>query len=575
MDAIETERSQLAEVGHVIHNNPDRQSEEKTSFIQGDGKENNFQLIQETCADLNAQSTSTSLTKELIVERIIRYMGNNGRYQKMIFIQANILMFGVGFVLVCMSYLAPLPITQCPKGNNGEFEICPESEACDLRSKGLPNKIEFAIESLTTRYDLVCDKANLRDLGKTLFLIITTIGTSVWLFLLDILGRKRILCICSFIVVSGMLLTIFVPVYLLQMISIGLVNTCSSLFSTTISMMINENTTPEVGLRSKTVAASFGAFAFGVIVLHALAYISTKPEFLLGIVLAVLGTSSIIFCLSVEESPLFFLNNSKVEKFFDLVEHIKVSRNKLPSTPEDNQTLLTLKSDLAEALRTKKQHNNSATSKPTSTNSHSSQLRSLFCNGRNVYTLTALCFIGGYVYSVFYGMSINIQDLGLKDTKLNGILFGITQGIGYLGMLPFSNNMRRKRWHIIFQLIMMTGAVILLILSLGGSSKRILIAQTAVAIIFCGTTFSALFTIFFLYVTELFPVELRGTASSIVLLVSNILSTVTPILAVASAKYKVHFLVGCSVVGIISIPLTFGLRETIKARTSINPPTSQ
>jgi len=122
---------------------------------------------------------------------------------------------------------------------------------------------------------------------------------------------------------------------------------------------------------------------------------------------------------------------------------------------------------------------------------------------------------------------------------------------------------------------MMTGAVILLILSLGGSSKRILIAQTAVAIIFCGTTFSALFTIFFLYVTELFPVELRGTASSIVLLVSNILSTVTPILAVASAKYKVHFLVGCSVVGIISIPLTFGLRETLKARTSINPPTSQ
>ena len=176
-----------------------------------------------------------------------------------------------------------------------------------------------------------------------------------------------------------------------------------------------------------------------------------------------------------------------------------------------------------------------------------------------------MSLIGGYLYSVYYGMSINIQELGIKDTKINGIIFGSTQALGYGVVLPFADKMKRKLWTLIFQLVMLTGAIILFFLSFLDKTDTVLYLQTVVSSVFCGMGFSMLFPIFFLYLSELFPIDLRGSANSIILLMSNAISTVVPILASESQKLKLHFLVGCSVVCIISIPVNFCLKESLKA----------
>ena len=79
--------------------------------------------------------------------------------------------------------------------------------------------------------------------------------------------------------------------------------------------------------------------------------------------------------------------------------------------------------------------------------------------------------------------------------------------------------------------MMLIGALILLALSFVDKTDTILYLQTVISSVFCGMGFSMLFPIFFLYLSELFPINLRGSANSIILLFSNAISTVVPILA--------------------------------------------
>ena len=63
--------------------------------------------------------------------------------------------------------------------------------------------------------------------------------------------------------------------------------------------------------------------------------------------------------------------------------------------------------------------------------------------------------------------------------------------------------------------------------------------------------------------SELFPTRMRGLACAIILFFGKMLGSVAPFLATMSKNHNLHIVCGCSVVLLISIPLSFCIDETL------------
>lgn len=175
-----------------------------------------------------------------------------------------------------------------------------------------------------------------------------------------------------------------------------------------------------------------------------------------------------------------------------------------------------------------------------------------------------MSLITGLNYMLFYGMTISIQELGLKSLQINGILLGVTQSLGYLGVFPFTHKMRRKKWLLIFQFFVFLSILSLFFLSLFEKSKVVLLLQTFFSTFFIASLTSAQFPLIFLYISELFPTNVRGVANAIILFFGKLVGTLTPFLIDFCEKRKIHILVGCGILVFLSFPCTFLLDETLE-----------
>lgn len=170
---------------------------------------------------------------------------------------------------------------------------------------------------------------------------------------------------------------------------------------------------------------------------------------------------------------------------------------------------------------------------------------------------------GGVLYLIFYGMTISVQDLGLKNINQNGIFFGITQTLGFLIVLPFIHKQPRKLWSILYQVIVLIGAIGLGFLSQLDQTDFIRLMQTIVSTFIIAVVNSANFSLFFMYVTELFPTRMRGLANAVVLFASKMIGAFAPMLCTLSKKAGYHVLCGCSLLVLLSIPCSFFIKETL------------
>lgn len=168
------------------------------------------------------------------------------------------------------------------------------------------------------------------------------------------------------------------------------------------------------------------------------------------------------------------------------------------------------------------------------------------------------------LYTLFYGMTTSVQDLGLKSIQLNGIFLGITQSLGFLSVLPFTHKMKRKEWSLKFQAMILISALFLITLSLCGDSSVILFLQTIISTCLLASIMSASFPLIFLYISELFPTETRGLASALILFFGKMVGALAPFLSSYSQKMGLHILVGCCIPVVFSLPLTYiCLEETL------------
>ena len=492
-------------------------------------------------------------------ESILDSINPGGRYQYCLLVIAFSLAVGIGFIVYLTAYLTPDPIPECADlSNPGVYKLCLESEACSLLRQGKDAKLSVISGSWTDLYGLTCDKSKLRKDGMTLMIFMNALMPLFALYLSDMYGRTTGFALSFLCLILGFIMSYFVKDYMIGMAGIGLMNACCTSYPCLYTVYATEVTTSKTRLRSIIVGMSFFGYGLGCIVVNFFAYISTAPAFLLLLTFGITGVPG-FFCLFLVESPIFELDRGNLDRFEKLISIIgKFNVVKIEDAMQHSNKIDQLRTLVSQSDEISKYQKSRSIM-------YRYPILALLSSKIYFSRFLILSIIACNLYCISFGMTINIQGLGMKDIKLNGVIFGITTSVGHMVVIPYAEKMPRKLWNIIFQFIMLAGTGILIAMSLmlDQNNNMVQLAESIVSCVMLAIPLSALFTIFFMHVAESFPPELRGTANSLVMLTSNLFSMLTPYFGEIANDAGLHFMVGCSMIGLISLPLAFTLKETL------------
>ena len=490
-------------------------------------------------------------------ELIMEQMGTSGKYQYYILVFFSIICFGTGFMVYLISYVITSPLAECPdlRYSTG-YRFCSEQEACDLISQGKPAKVYFTTDGWSKQYNMVCDSADVRESTLMLLLCVKAVLAMPILVLSDIYGRKFGILLSFACVVTGTIISQSIDSFVWKAVGLGILNCTEISYSCLVAVIVTECTSDRTKFRSTIVSLVFLAYGIGTIAINLFAYISTKADFLLLLTFGLVGILGIP-ALFLWESPMYLLDKGDVDGFERVVAQIRKYNIRQPTADADHDIRMARLRHLVQLCdeQQKLEKSNSLYRYP---------ILAILFTKRYLWSLLVLSVVGTNFTWVYYGISVNIEDLGLKDIQINGILFGITQALGNLILVPYAPRMDRRKWCIIFQIIMLIGAGVLLAISIffDTNSSKVQLSQTIVSCFLCGLPLSSAYTIFYMLVTELFPAELRGTANSLVMLASNLFGILAPTVGHKFEQFDIHNLVGCSIVDIVELPLTFTLIKT-------------
>ena len=185
-----------------------------------------------------------------------------------------------------------------------------------------------------------------------------------------------------------------------------------------------------------------------------------------------------------------------------------------------------------------------------------------------LYRLIAVSLYGAALFTIFIGLQTDEGSLGISNMCVAGLLLGFTQIIGNLSIIPFINKMKRVFWATFLQILLAISALAILILSLVPQNSTIETAKALISTCLMSTIISAGIPLLFIFSAELFPTEIRGSATALILTVSNLLSALAPVLGSITLEYGIHQMVGCSIFLIPSIPFVYFLKETLAIQSN-------
>ena len=114
---------------------------------------------------------------------------------------------------------------------------CPEEDAC----RDPKGKLFFTYNSWTQKYGLKCDHEEDRSLGKTVFLVMNTIGCFTILSLVDRYGRKFTMILATTIIIISAISAATFDSWFVRMFLLGLANGCEGCFSNILNLLMNES----------------------------------------------------------------------------------------------------------------------------------------------------------------------------------------------------------------------------------------------------------------------------------------------------------------------------------------------
>ncbi len=191
------------------------------------------------------------------------------------------------------------------------------------------------------------------------------------------------------------------------------------------------------------------------------------------------------------------------------------------------------------------------------------RLKLIVDDNNNLKSLIILSLVSAAQYCMYYGISSSVQEMGFEKIQFNGIVTGLTQGLGYIIVLPMVSKTPRKFALIAIQGILLCGAGILLALSLIPDFYLNRLLQGLIANILISCAISTMFSFAYLANAESFPPQIRGLCCGTILLLGKIVGSTAPYISHRTKEMGLHVLVGCALPMIPSFLLTLGLRETL------------
>jgi len=256
------------------------------------------------------------------------------------------------------------------------------------------------------------------------------------------------------------------------------------------------------------------------------------------------------------ESPLYVLVQGTPEQSVECASKIR----KFNGMQEDEQLRLQLKTQAAEA---RYQTDLAEKSESSKTSVWKNPFFGIFSSSTLVYQIFTLCFIFGIFLAVFFGANINMDAMGPASIAWNGIAASLTQMISTMTMGVVLHLLSRKQWMILLQIVTLTSAGLLILTGLTERSTWREYSEWFLASWIINPVQNSSFIPLCHYICELFPVELRGTANSMANFFGTVLAMGSVFISAFAKSLGLHPIIGSCSIGIISLPLTFFLRETV------------
>lgn len=318
--------------------------------------------------------------------------------------------------------------------------------------------------------------------------------------------------------------------------------------------------------RGTIVAAMFCAFPIGYMVFSLLTLFTKDVSILTSICLISNLAASLLPCLFFQESPMYLIEK-KVS--FSRVLHVLNRIRAMNGRTLNNGLLTLLKANLQARTATDAiEGHNPLVPKVVEVPKEwkeKSIVGRFFCTWVYLYQFIILSLIGGFINCVYFAITLKISKLTSASVTVNGLIFALISLASTLLILPFGATLPRRLSLWLGQLVILAGCLVLFVFDWFDYKTGTLceVLQGIITTVFIGGVMYTLFTPYFYYVTELFPVELRGTANALVNFCSLLLSMTAPFLYKFADDRRYNGIEATCIFGLVSLPLTFFLRETV------------
>lgn len=488
--------------------------------------------------------------KKISVSKILKTVGNENKYQYYIFYSFCFIFLTMGFFGNLLTYTYYIPDFYCVN-TKGENYKCSQKEACLTKNF----IVKSARESVITEYELYCNEDTLYVATSQSFIFIfAAILTFFVAVISDKIGRKNTFYIMLVFFFIGSMLSIFSESFLVLSLGLAFTWTAIDIFYTMSSTYFNEISSNY--LRSKVIVFYFISAAGGITMNGILMFITSYRYFYIFCFI-----NSLIFSLAftqIIETPFFGYASGDILKFFNILKQISIFNQNEKKVVDEIQKqigfeeITTANINQIEVLKFESglnffqeiYHN----------------LRYLFTNYSTKLILSIFFLCNIYINSCI--TQIMPQKLGINNIYIMSTLFAISDLIGFLIMIPISHTIRRRKLNITCNLIILTSAFLLYINEFNRESTRYTVVTTVLSCIFKICT-SAAYSLAFNYLNELFPTNIRGLSTGIIVCCARLSNCTASSFDYFSGLLGIHPLILTAVTTILALPASYALPETL------------
>ena len=496
------------------------------------------------------ESPAKETDLQLTTDTMLAYSGK-GRYQHLLTASLVVGFMASAFVYTLFGLATPSPTAVCEmQGHHGPvMKTCTEHEACRRLAEGKHVEFIFKYDNWVKDYDLYCSRTKIRAAGESTMLTISPILSTIVLYLSDFKGRLVLVYACALLYVVGSVGTLLVDDFIGKSAMMGLANTPEDVYGPLLAIVTSEYTVHEARFEHLLTLVGWIALPLGKVLSSLLAFVSLDVTYLTWCTVVACCLGGIAPVLAFKESPVFLLLSKDSEKLMTTLDETR-SMNKLGQNTDLRQKTLAAIDHMIKE-------------NPDFAKSEFSPLKTILTNRSLLLNVVAMCLIGTYFQTVFTALALNLGQIGNDNVLVNSIVLAAVQLVGAFMAIPIIEKMKPSGCVIWSHIVLILSGLALLAVGLTmdpdqARTKDINLFISGIIIPFA---ISTALPAFFIYVTDLFPSKVNGTAFSVISIVLGILTSGEPWLTKYSQYYGYHFMVGCTLPGIVSLPLIFLLKE--------------